>query len=88
MKEWRGGLNDRGTNGLIVHGVLLCCSVALSMLFMPITLMPKRPGWQEITISIAISVGWDESNPPNRIWDVIYTIEKNAQMANSGCPGW
>ena len=77
------------TEGL--SGALLCYLVALSMLFMPVTLMAEAT-WLagDHHIHSNNSVGWDESNPPKPIFggDAIYTIEKNAQMARRFGLSW
>ena len=73
-------------------GALFCCLVALSMLFMPVTLNAEAT-WLagDHHIHSNNSVGWDEtSNPPKPIvgGDAIYTIEKNAQMARKFGLSW
>ena len=74
-----------------LSGAPLCCLVALSMLFMPVTLMAEAT-WLagDHHIHSNNSVGWDESNPPKPIFggDAIYTIEKNAQMAHKFGLSW
>ena len=74
-----------------LSGALLCYLVALSMLFMPVTLMAEAT-WLagDHHIHSNNSVGWDESNPPKPIFggDAIYIIEKNAQMARKFGLSW
>ena len=74
-----------------LSGAPLCCLVALSMLFMPVTLMAEAT-WLagDHHIHSNNSLGRDESNPPKPIFggDAIYTIEKNAQMAHKFGLSW
>ena len=51
-----------------LSGALLCYLIALSMLFMPVTLMAEAT-WLagDHHIHSNNSVGWDESNPPKPI---------------------
>ena len=58
-----------------LSGAPLCCLVALSMLFMPGTLMAEAT-WLagDHHIHSNNSVGWDESNPPKPIFGAETTV--------------